>query len=50
MSDGVQGIFHELDYRGKRVIGYVEKIPDSDWSLMIKMDEREAYSQIRQMA
>ena len=45
-----QGIFHTVDHRGKRVVGYVGKIPDSDWSLMVKMDEREAYSHIRQMA
>ncbi len=45
-----QGIFHTVDYRGKRVVGYVDRIPDSDWSLMVKMDEREAYSHIRQMA
>lgn len=45
-----QGIFHTVDHRGKRVVGYVGKIPDSDWSLMVKMDEREAYGHIRQMA
>lgn len=45
-----QGIFHTVDHRGKRVVGYVGKIPDSDWSLMVKVDEREAYSHIRQMA
>lgn len=50
MSEGRSGIFHGLDYAGKRVVGYVEKIPDSDWSLMIKMDEREAYSHIQNMA
>lgn len=49
ISETRQGIFHELDYRGKRVVGYIEKIPDSDWSLMIKLDEREAYGHIRQM-
>ncbi len=45
-----QGIFHAVNHRGKRVVGYVGKIPDSDWSLMVKVDEREAYSHIRQMA
>ena len=49
IGEKTQGIFHELDYRGKRVVGYVEKIPDSDWSLMIKLDEKEAYGHIRQM-
>lgn len=50
MSSSRSGIFHELDDRGKLVIGYVEKIPDSDWSLMIKIDEKEAYGHIQKMA
>ncbi len=50
MSSSQTGIFHELDDRGKLVIGYVEKIPDSDWSLMIKIDEKEAYGHIQKMA
>ena len=50
MSESPSGIFHEADDRGKLVIGYVEKIPDSDWSLMIKIDEREAYGHIQKIA
>lgn len=50
INDGEQGIFHESDYHGNRVLGYMVKIPDSDWSLIIKLDEQEAYSQIQQMA
>lgn len=50
MSGFSSGIFHELDDKGKLVVGYVEKIPGSDWSLMIKIDEREAYGHIQKIA
>ena len=50
MKEFPSGIFHELDDRGKMVIGHVERIPDSDWSLMIKIDEKEAYGHIQKIA
>jgi PAS domain S-box-containing protein len=48
--EGKQGDLVGIDYRGQRVLGVAQHIPDSDWVLVAKMDEAEAYAPVRQVA
>jgi PAS domain S-box-containing protein len=47
---GRTGAISGTDYRGQRVLGAVEPILGSDWVLVAKMDESEAYAPARQAA
>ncbi len=44
---GKRGILKSIDYRGKEVVSYGQKIPDTDWYLLTKIDEEEIYSGVR---
>jgi PAS domain S-box-containing protein len=48
--EGKEGDLVGTDYRGQRVLGVAQHIPDSDWVLVAKMDEAEAYAPVRQVA
>jgi PAS domain S-box-containing protein len=48
--EGKQGDLAGTDYRGQSVLGVAQHIPDSDWVLVAKMDEAEAYAPVRQVA
>jgi diguanylate cyclase (GGDEF)-like protein len=44
-ATGQSGLIeNSRDYRGKKVIAYVEPLKNAPWSLVVKVDEREAYS------
>lgn len=38
-----------VDYRGVNVIGHIEYIPKTDWALVAKIDEAEAFQPVRSM-
>jgi hypothetical protein len=37
-----KGVVEGIDYRNKKVVAYLEEIPDSSWHLVTKMDEHDA--------
>jgi PAS domain S-box-containing protein len=40
----VEGV---IDYRGKAVVAYLKKVPNSPWYLVVKEDDSEAYAPLR---
>jgi PAS domain S-box-containing protein len=47
---GQAGVVEGLDYRGVSVIGAVEKVPDTKWIVVAKMDKSEIFEPIYQRA
>jgi PAS domain S-box-containing protein len=47
---GACGVIHAEDYRGVDVLADVRPIPDSDWFLVTKVDEREILAEARRSA
>ncbi len=45
---GDEGVVEGLDYRGVPVLAAVQKIPDSPWSLVAKVDSAEVYASLRE--
>ncbi len=45
---GAEGIVEGTDYRGVEVIGATRKVPETDWSIISKMDAEEAFRPLRQ--
>jgi PAS domain S-box-containing protein len=48
--EGRTGAISGTDYRGERVLGAVDHIAGSDWVIVAKMDETEAYAPVQQEA
>lgn len=46
---GKEGAMEGIDYRGRKVLAWVRPIRESDWRLVVKVDETEAFSPIRLM-
>jgi PAS domain S-box-containing protein/putative nucleotidyltransferase with HDIG domain len=44
---GYIGPFEGKDYRGVPVVAYVDKIPDTPWFMVVKVDKSEIYTPIR---
>lgn len=44
---GYHGFMEGEDYRGKAVVAYVSKVPNSPWFLVAKSDESEVYAPLR---
>lgn len=44
---GNEGIFEGEDYRGEEVLSDINKIPDSPWFMVAKIDKSEVYSTLR---
>jgi PAS domain S-box-containing protein/putative nucleotidyltransferase with HDIG domain len=47
--NGYVGSLDGKDYRGVPVVSYVDKIPDTPWFLIVKVDEKELYAPIRML-
>jgi PAS domain S-box-containing protein len=45
---GYKGVMQGIDNRGKSVIAYVKKVPDSPWYLVSQIDIEEAYAPVRE--
>lgn len=43
---GYTGFFEGLDYRGAKVLAYLERVPDTEWYLITKIDRNEIYSDL----
>lgn len=46
-AKGMEGIMEGIDYRGVKVLSVVQRVPNTSWRLIAKIDEKEAYSPIR---
>lgn len=46
---GKTGHTHGIDYRGQAVVGYLQRIPDTGWGMVAKIDEAEIYAPIRRL-
>lgn len=46
-AKGREGIVEGVDYRGVKVLSVVQKVPNTSWYLISKVDENEAYTPIR---
>ena len=46
-AKGREGIIEGVDYRGVKVLCVAQKVPNTPWYLIAKIDESEAYSPIR---
>ena len=46
---GQMGFIDGIDYRSEPVIGYAARIPDTDWIMVAKIDEKEVYGPIRRL-
>ncbi len=44
---GLRGIVRGRDYRGTRVIGIAKAVPDTNWIMIAKEDEAEAFAELR---
>ncbi|MBN2143610.1 MAG: PAS domain S-box protein [Candidatus Aureabacteria bacterium] len=44
---GFTGIFNGKDYRGKRVLADLRPIPDTEWFMITKIDQKEIFSELR---
>ncbi len=44
---GQEGMFRGYDYRGVKVLADISKIPDSDWSIISKIDEDEIFGDLK---
>ena len=44
---GKDGIYHGIDYRGKKVVAMLKHIPDSPWFMVAKIDNEEAFAIVR---
>jgi HAMP domain-containing protein len=49
-SDGVRVRAWDRDYRGEAVLAAQLPVPGTDWHVVVKMDEDEAFEGVRQMA
>lgn len=49
-AGGHQGVFEGLDYRGVPVLAYLKAIPGTDWLMVSKIDAKEAYAALDQLA
>ncbi|HEX7553919.1 MAG TPA: GAF domain-containing protein, partial [Geothrix sp.] len=47
---GQGGLTEGLDYRGVRVLAVLRRIPDTNWSVVAKLDAAEVYGPLRRMA
>ena len=47
---GYEGVMEGYDYRGKAVLAFIKKIPDSPWFMVAKVDREEIYAPIRTAA
>ncbi|HVN71852.1 MAG TPA: ATP-binding protein [Desulfomonilia bacterium] len=47
---GYEGAMEGDDYRGKAVLAYLDKIPDSPWFMVSKVDQDEIYAPIQKVA
>ncbi|MGD0209639.1 MAG: ATP-binding protein [Desulfomonilia bacterium] len=47
---GYEGVMEGYDYRGKAVLAFLKKIPDSPWFMVAKVDREEIYAPIRTAA
>lgn len=45
---GYKGSMEGIDYRGNEVFAHIDKIPDSPWFIVAKIDKSEAYSPLRE--
>ncbi|MCL4384793.1 MAG: ATP-binding protein [Actinobacteria bacterium] len=45
---GYKGSMEGIDYRGNEVFAYIDKIPDSPWFIVAKINKSEAYSPLRE--
>jgi PAS domain S-box-containing protein len=43
---GYENIYEGKDYRGKEVLTYLKKIPDTPWYMVAKVDKSEIYSEL----
>jgi len=46
---GQTGFVEGLDYRNEKVIGYILPVKDTKWFMIAKIDEREAFKEIRRI-
>lgn len=44
---GYMGTYEGIDYRGVPVLSYLSRIPDSPWFIVVKIDKKEVYGQLR---
>lgn len=47
---GARGFVNGVDYRGEKVIAYICAIPQSNWLLLTKIDEKEAFASLSSKA
>ena len=47
---GKTGFTGGRDYRGEQVVAYLQRIPDTDWGMVAKIDEAEIYAPVRRLA
>lgn len=47
-SQGFEGVFEGIDYRGVPVLAAIKRIPDSPWFLIAKVDKEEIYAPVRE--
>jgi|GEM_PF-534749 len=45
---GKSGIQEGTDYRGKDILAYIDKIPSTDWHLIVKVDSDEIFATLKQ--
>jgi PAS domain S-box-containing protein len=43
---GKTGLFDGLDYRGKKVMAYLQQIPNTNWYMVAKKDRNEIYTEL----
>lgn len=46
--NGFEGFFEGKDYRGVDVVSYLQKIPDSPWYMIAKVDKAEIYAPLKE--
>lgn len=49
-AGGATGVRTGIDYRGVPTIGYLSAIPGTDWHIVAKMDQSEAYASVDEAA
>lgn len=45
-ANGYSGFTRAIDYRGEKVVAYVNKIPNTNWFMVSKIDEKELYKDL----
>ncbi|HEY6003998.1 MAG TPA: PAS domain S-box protein [Anaeromyxobacter sp.] len=48
-ASGTRGVLEARDHRGHAVLGAIAPVPDSAWTLVAKVDSREAFAPIRSL-